>query len=186
MSEWLDIGVEIVSAFDLSKISGTRIKKRDNIFDDTNGAARMITANVLRRLICFQAEDYQKARAILDKAELSEEARKIVEEDPHIVTALYACAFCHHGELRRDDRGKPLSQAFVESKILNLKVNPYKSQETMALRSLFMDLRMKMGGKSEYRKPRREIFCQLRRPALSLEDQRNEVAGTDEVELEAA
>ena len=37
------------------------IPKRDNIFDDVNGAARMIVANVLRRLICSQAEDYQKA-----------------------------------------------------------------------------------------------------------------------------
>ena len=42
-------------------------KKRDNIFDDVNGAARMIVANVLRRLICSQAEDYQKARAILER-----------------------------------------------------------------------------------------------------------------------
>jgi hypothetical protein len=117
-------------------------------------------------LICSQAEDYQQARAILDTAELSEEARKIVEEEPHIVAALYACVYDKHGELRRDDRGKPLQKSFVESKILNLKENPYKGEGAMLLRSLFMDLRMKMGGRQEYRKPCRQIFHELRRPAL--------------------
>jgi hypothetical protein len=160
-----------------------QVKKRDNIFDDVNCAARMIVANVLRRLICSQAEDYQQARAILDAAELSEEARKIVEEEPHIVAALYACAFHQHGQLRRDDRGKPLGQNFVDGKLLNLKENPYKGQETMVLRGLFMDLRMKMGGKNEYQKPRRQIFRELQRPALALEEEQNEIA---DVELEAA
>jgi len=131
----------------------------------------MIVANVLRRLIRSQAEDYQQASAILDAAELPEETRKIVEEEPHIVAALYACAFHQHGELRRDDRGKPLSKNFVESKILNLKENPYKSQETMVLRGLFTDLRMKMGGKNEYQKSCRQIFHALRQPEIEEDEQ---------------
>jgi hypothetical protein len=126
----------------------------------------MLVANVLRRLICSQAEDYQRARAILDAADLPEEARKIVEEEPPIVAALYACVYDQGGRLRRDDRGQPLQKNFVESKILNLKENPYRGQETMVLRGLFMDLRMKMGGKSEYQKPRRQIFHALRQPGM--------------------
>src|SRR2546428_2245779 len=141
-------------------------KKRDNIFDDVNGAARMIVANVLRRLICSQAEDYQKARAILDTADLPEEARKIVEEEPPIVAALYACIYDQHGRLRRDDRDKPLHPRFIEGKILNLRGNPYRGQETMVLRGLFMDLRTKMGGKNEYQKPRRQILHVLQQPGI--------------------
>jgi hypothetical protein len=79
---------------------------------DVNCAARMIVANVLRRLICSQAEDYQRARAILDTAELSEEARKIAEEEQPIVAALYACVYHQHGELRRDDRGQVTGAEF--------------------------------------------------------------------------
>ena len=175
-----DLDTEIMSALETP-----RVKKRDNIFDDVQAAARMIVANVLRRLIRSQAEDYQRASAILDAAELPEETRKIVEEQPHIVAALYACAFHQHGELRRDDRGKPLSKNFVESKILNLKENPYKGQETMVLRSLFVDLRMKMGGKSEYQKPCRQIFHELRRPSLSMEDEQNEIVEVEEIETAA-
>jgi hypothetical protein len=148
-----------------------RNRKPDNVFDDVNAAARMLVANVLRRLICSQAEDYQRARAILDAAELPEEARKIVEEEPAIVATLYACVYDQHGQLRRDDRGTPLSKNFVESKILNMKENPYKGEGAMLLRGLFLDLRTKMGGKNEYRKACRQIFHELRRPALAPEDE---------------
>jgi len=145
--------------------------RRDNTFDDANCAARMIVANVLHRLICSQVEDYQQARAILDTAELPEETRKIVEEEPPIVAALYACVYHQHGQLRRDDRRKPLHRNFVESKILNLKENPYRGQETMVLRGLFTDLRMKMGGKNEYQKSCRQIFHALRQPEIEEDEQ---------------
>jgi hypothetical protein len=149
-------------------------KNQHNVFDDANAAADMIVANVLRRLICSQAEDYKRAIAILGTVELSEESRKIIEEEPHIVTALYACVYDQHGQLRRDDRGDPLFRYFVASKLLNMKPNPYRGHEAMVLRGLFMDLRMKMGGKNEYQKPCRQIFSELRRPALAPEDEPEE------------
>jgi len=107
---------------------------------------------------------------------------QIVEEEPHIVAALYACAFSCHRELRGDDRGKPLSRSFVEGKIMNLKENPYKSHETNVLRGLFTDLRMKMGGKNEYQRPCRQIFHALRGPSLALEDGENEIEETWDVD----
>jgi hypothetical protein len=168
-----NLDTEIIAV--LEKPEQPQVKKRDNIFDDVNAAARMLVANVLRRLICSQAEDYQQARAILDTADLPEEARKIIEEEPHIVAALYACIYDQHGQLRRDDRGEPLGQNFVEGKLLNLKENPYRGVQEMVLRGLFMDLRMKMGGKNEYQKPRRQIFRELQRPALALEDEIDDV-----------
>jgi hypothetical protein len=67
--------------------------------------------------------------------------------------------------------GRSLGRNFVEGKLLNLKENPYRGVQEMVLRGLFQDLRMKMGGKSEYHKPCRQIFHELRRPALAPEDE---------------
>jgi hypothetical protein len=142
-------------------------KRWDNIFDDRNAAARMIVANVLRRLICFQTEDYQRARAILDTAEFKyEKIRTIVEEEPTIIAALFACVYDQGGRLRQDDRGFPIHPRFIESKILNLKENPYRGVQESVLRGLFQDLRMKMGGGNEATKYCRQIIRALQRSEI--------------------
>jgi hypothetical protein len=65
-----------------------------------------------------------------------------------------------NGQLRRDDQGLPLGRDYIESKILNLKAHPYRESKAMLLRSIFMDLRSKMG--NAYRKFCREIYHKLR------------------------
>jgi hypothetical protein len=148
-------------------------QRRDNIFDDVNAAARMLVANVLRRLICSQAEDYQRARAILDTAEFKyEEARKIVEEEPIIIAALYACVYDQGGRLRQDDRGNLLHRRFIEGKLLNLKENPYRGVNELVLRRLFMDWRTRMGEGNETQKCRRQIIRALQQSEI--DDEPNE------------
>jgi hypothetical protein len=141
-------------------------RKRENIFDDVNAATRLLVANVLRRLICSQAEDYERARAILDKAELCEEIRTVIEEEPTIIAALYACVYDQGGRVRRDDRGNPLHTRFIESKILNMKENPYRGVQELVLRGLFLDLRTKMGGGNESTKHCRHIIRALQQSEI--------------------
>jgi hypothetical protein len=121
--------------------------------------ATVIIADVVRRLLRYQIHDYSRAKSILDVSSLSEMAQKIVEEEPGVVTALYACVYDRNGELRRDDQGLPLSRDFIESKVLNLKANPYRESTALLLRGIFMDLRDKMG--NDYRKTCRQLFHQL-------------------------
>jgi hypothetical protein len=144
-------------------------KRWDNVFDDPNAAARMLVANVLRRLICLQTEDYRRARAILDIAELCEEIRTIIEEEQPIVAALYACVYDQSGRLRRDDRGNTLHPRFIESKLLNMKENPYRGVQELALRGLFQDLRMKKGWGNEATKYCRKLIRALQQPEVEEE-----------------
>jgi hypothetical protein len=122
--------------------------------------AAVITANVVRRLIHNQPDEYAKARTILDACQLSEQAAVIVRDELAIVVALHAVVYDQNGQLRRDDQGLPLERNYVESRILNLKANPHREPPALLLRGIFMDLRAKMG--NEYRRYCRELFRRLR------------------------
>jgi len=119
-----------------------------------------IIADTIQRLIHHQPDEYARARTILDACQLSEQAAVIVREEQAVVVALYAIMYDRNGQLRRDDQGLPLGRNYIESKILNLKAHPYRESKTMLLRSIFMDLRSKMG--NGYRKFCREIYHKLR------------------------
>jgi hypothetical protein len=141
-------------------------KTSENTFlNGPNAAAQLIIENVVTRLIRCQGSDYKAARAILDATELPEEDRKIVEEEVPIVAALYACLYEGNGRLRLDDRGKPISKEFIESKVLNMKAQPYRAPLALLLRGLFMDFWIRIG-KKESRKCWRRLFHELRRPVL--------------------
>jgi hypothetical protein len=139
-------------------------------------AANAIVANVLRRMLRNQNEEYSKARAILDICELSEQARTVVQEEPGIIAALYAITYDQTGQLRKDDQGLPLGRAFIDSKVLNLKANPYREPTAMLLRGLFMDFRNRLG--SEYQKCWRHIWHQLQQ--TSPDFQPRNIAVTEE------
>ncbi len=125
-----------------------------------NNTSSAIIANVVRRLLRNQIEEYRRARVILDASERrSETADKIIDEEPGVVAALYACVYEQNGQLRVDDDGQPLIKNFIESKVLNLKSNPYKNETALLLRGIFMSLRAKMG--KEFQKCWREIFHRL-------------------------
>jgi hypothetical protein len=126
-----------------------------------NEAAKVIFANVVRRMMRNQIDEYQRARSILDAGELSEAAQQIVREEPAVVVALYAVIYDAAGNLRRDEQGQPLARNFIESKILNLKANPHKEQTALLLRQAFLDLRAKMG--NGYRKACRELIHTFRK-----------------------
>jgi hypothetical protein len=107
--------------------------------------SQVIIADVVRRLLRYQIHDYSRAKSILDATSLSEMAQRIVEEEPGVVAALYACVYDRNGELRRDEQGIPLDRDFIGSRVLNLKANPYREPTALLLRGIFMDLRDKMG-----------------------------------------
>jgi len=151
----LDFGENIVDALTLIDTQEQPEKKIQN-----NTAAAIIVS-VLRRLLRDQIVEYDRALDILDAADLSEPAAKIVNEEPGIVAALYAIIYDQNGQLRVDDHGQPLGLKFIEGKILNMKANPYKGEEAMLLQGIFQGLRAKMGGGNTYRKYCREIFHRL-------------------------
>jgi hypothetical protein len=66
--------------------------------------SQVIIADVVRRLLRYQIHDYSRAKSILDATSLSEMAQRIVEEEPGVVAALYACVYDRNGELRRDEQ----------------------------------------------------------------------------------
>src|SRR5262249_19322954 len=99
-----------------------------------NNVAAAIIADVVRRLVRSQdGEEYDRAMDILDKVNLSEAAKKVAEEEAAVVAALYACKYDQQGRLRVDDQGRPLTRTFIQSKVLNLKANPYRSDTAMLL-----------------------------------------------------
>jgi hypothetical protein len=132
-------------------------RRRDR---ELNTPATAIIANVVRRLIHHQAEEYARARSILDAVPLSEKAQEIVREEPAVVVALYAVVYDQNGQLRCDNQGQPLGKEYIESKVLNLKAKPHREPTALLLRGIFLDLRAKMG--NEYRKYCRELFHKLR------------------------
>jgi hypothetical protein len=128
-----------------------------------NESASAIIANVVRRLIRNQGGEYERARAILDGIELSGEARRVVEEERAVVSALHATIYDQNGNLRVDEEGISLDRKFIESKVLNLKANPYRSEIALLLRAIFLDLRRQYNNDNAiFRRVFRELFLCLR------------------------
>jgi hypothetical protein len=126
-----------------------------------------IILDILHRVLWSQdGKEYCRAKAILNTGfPLSETAQRVVKEHPAMVAALHASLYDQRGRLRVDGEGKPLDRSFIQSKILNLKANPYRGPDALLLRGLFMDLRKEMG--NDYQKCWREIFANLRLPGLA-------------------
>jgi hypothetical protein len=136
---------------------------------EQNEAARAIIANVVRRLLRFQHEEYEAAIDILNKSALSEQAKQIVEA-PAVIAALYCGAYDQNDQLRLNRNGRPIGKNFVCNKILQMKPNPYREQTAMLLRELFTDLHRERGDDFPTKTVLLEIFRALR-PRVSDEDE---------------
>src|SRR5438128_2636656 len=110
-----------------------------------NQVATVIIANVIRRLMRNVDEEYRRGETILSGASLSQETRRIIEEERPVIAALYAIAYDGTAALRLNNGGKPFSFSFVQNKVVQMKPNPYREQTTMLLRELFTDFRAKSG-----------------------------------------
>jgi hypothetical protein len=140
-----------------------------------NNAAKAIVANVVRRLIRYQADEYEAAREILDICSLSEQARKIVREEPVVVAALYAIAY-NQNDKPRDHHGRPIGVKFVFNKVLQMKPNPYREQTAMLLRELVTDFLREMGDHFPIRSVLVELYKSVRTKAVEEDGQSEQLA----------